>query len=533
MKACSKLLSTDDPSPQGEVYPAPRVMTRGGTNYLMADTSTTQSQRAEQPRRSRSVTIARGALALGAAQVAIALAQILYAGATSRMFGAGSFGDYTIGMTATGLVLLLLTTGLPSFVLASAKFDLESARAVVLASSAAGILGTLILLLAAPAWSAAWGAPGATNFVRLLGLQVGFGSFAGVQLALLRREGRPTADAAIQAGSSILGFIVGFAALSIYRNPLFLCINPIVTTAGSFAASLLLRRQRLGFGRLSGWREILRFSRIITWQNGVFYVLTTLTVYLIPVVSTTSELGQYSRAAVVTTLPSSAAATALTRALAPFYRHLDRAAANEGLQDASVLAAALVVPLFGMLAVLAGPLLRLLLGSGWAEASVLTAPLAIGAGLYVVFTLLANGAELRQVFRPVRTAQRSMLIGAAVTAGLGLALGSPFVLCEITLVIGALGLLALLRALPRYGALPVRAPAMLLRQMLTSSIPVVAALAATMLVRGSTASASAAADQILVAVGAWAVATLCTVRYMPAFQVAIRRGLLPARIRGS
>jgi hypothetical protein len=176
--------------------------------------------------------VARGGLALLAAQLVIVAGQVIYSAISSRVFGADVFGNFTVGITATGLLTLLLTTGLPSFALASRALNGSQARALVVLAAAGGLTAALLMVAGASVWASTWNAVGSIPMTRTLALQVLLAGPAAVQLALLRREGRPTADAMVQSISAVLGVLSGVAALLSFHEPLALVVNPIVTAFG-------------------------------------------------------------------------------------------------------------------------------------------------------------------------------------------------------------------------------------------------------------------------------------------------------------
>ena len=73
---------------------------------------------------------------------------------------------------------------------------------------------------------------------------MGLAPLAVTSAALLRRERRAFADAVTQAGSVIIGLVVGVAAVWIWREPVLLVVSPIVAVSALLLGTLLLRRER-------------------------------------------------------------------------------------------------------------------------------------------------------------------------------------------------------------------------------------------------------------------------------------------------
>jgi O-antigen/teichoic acid export membrane protein len=197
-----------------------------------------------------------------------------------------------------------------------------------------------------------------------------------------------------------------------------------------------------------------------------------------------AEVGFFSRAVLIPGMASTAIATALTRALQPYYRHLDsEAERRRGVSDAITVAVAIVLPLFGGLAALAPQVIGLWLGPGWERTSALLPPIAIAFGFYVVFTLLANAAELYAKFSAVNYAQLVMLPIAIGWASITLATGQTGWAAFILLLMTLPGLLFLAVQTDRAGIsnLWTRRRSLAV-QVLVSSCPAVAAWLGTKLI---------------------------------------------------
>lgn len=480
-------------------------------------------------RRSRQIAV--GGVALIGGQLCIAVLQILYSGFSSRVLAPSAFGAFSVAISATGLAALLLTTGLAAYVVSRPELNPSMASALWLLSWLAGLAGALVLFALAPLWVAAWNASAAVPLTRLLALQVLLASPAAVQSAFLRREGRPAADAGTQVASAATGMVVGAILIAMSRDDLALAVSPTVAAGVALVVAASLRRHRFRIARPGSFGSVLRFSWRVSTQNIVFFVLLSLPVWAVSVGAGVSELGQFSRAALVTGLPSTAIATALTRALQPFYRHMEtRELQRRAVTDAVAVTSLIVFPAFAGMAAVGPALVDVWLGPGWSLAGGLVAPLAIGYGLYVVYTVLANASETLSEFSPVRNSQIAMafpglLLVAAVILSHAAQLGA-----WIMLAISVCGTIALVLGLEKVNVVHGRElAATVVKHGVWSLLVAVAAWSAQLAVGAIGETSSVWQLTIGTAVGG--IFALALLRRQPGWRVLVSRGILDGRSR--
>jgi O-antigen/teichoic acid export membrane protein len=212
-------------------------------------------------------------------------------------------------------------------------------------------------------------------------------------------------------------------------------------------------------------------------QNLIFFVLAFLPMWVVSTSAGAAEVGFFSRAVLITGMASIALTTALTRALQPYYRHFESVAElQRGVSDAVTVTLAIALPLFGGLAALAPEVIGLWLGPGWERTSALLPPIAIASGFYVVFTVLANAAELNAKFSAVNYAQLVMLPIAFGWAAITWVTGQTTWAAFILLVMTPPGLLFLAFQTERAGISDLwTRRRSLATQVLVSSLPALAA----------------------------------------------------------
>lgn len=392
----------------------------------------------------RTRTVVRGASALIASQVVIAVAQFVYSAVTARVLLPEAFGAYAVALAGSGLLTLLVSTGLPSYVISNKDLSPNRVAAVVTVSWVSGLLSGLMLIIGAPLWAATWQAPESIPLTRALAVQALFAAPAAAQLALLRREGRALADGAVQAASVVVAMAAGIAVVLSVRDPLALTITPVATSILTLGLATFVRRIRFRLVRPAGLRELLNFASHVSSQNVVFFLLLTAPSWTISVGSGTSALGQFSRASLLAGLPATALTSALTRALQPHYRHLQKPTERRAaVTDAVLVTGGLALAPFLGLAGLGPLVIAVWLGPGWSQAGAYMFPLAVGFGLYAVFTVMANAGEAHRHFRTVRRSQLSMSIPTIALVACGLAWGSPWFAVVMMLVMAVAGLVVL------------------------------------------------------------------------------------------
>lgn len=354
---------------------------------------------------------ARGVKWMLLAQFLTSGGQFFYAALTARVFSPSVFGAFAAGLSLLGLITLLTTTGLPSFILRSESLSGRSALRVRWLAIAGGAAAAAVFLVAVVPWLHLLQAEAGYVFIPLLAIAQGLGPIAAVESALLRREAVPRHDALCLVGAFVVANGLGAVVLLTNRSSWTLAL----ATATYPAILYILCRFTNSSPTFSGHEDstpgLFAFSRKITTQNLAFLVLQQAPSWLTSARAGTESLGQFSRAATLTGMPSTAVSTAINRALQPHWRKLnDREGADRAIREAAVLASALSFPLFGLLIAHAHTITLLWLGPGWSTTAFLVPLLAVSYGLSIPFTVVANSAEMRGVFRPVRIAQASMAV---------------------------------------------------------------------------------------------------------------------------
>jgi O-antigen/teichoic acid export membrane protein len=394
--------------------------------------------------------VAGGAAVLVASQGLVTLVQVGTGAATARLLPPSAFGAFAAAMAITGIAGVILTSATATAVLREPELSEGKVSKLWLAAALSGLLGAVVTWLAAPAWAALYNTPDAEPMVHWLAIQVAVAPLAITSAALLRRERRAVADAATQAGSVILGLLVGVAVIWEWRHQDLLVVSPVLASLSLLVGTTMLRRQRYPLARPDRTWSVRRANTQIVLQNVYFFVLASVPLWLVSQVGDDHELGLFSRAAAIPGLVVSAASVGLVRSVQPYYRSVAPESRGAALRDLVVMTGAVGIPVMALVAACARPLIEVWLGPTWLGGAQYVPLVAAGAAAYLMFTLLANAAETLSFLREVRVAQVAMVPALLLVAGLAFAVGSPMVASATTLVVALPGLVALVRVLERH-----------------------------------------------------------------------------------
>ncbi|HEY3529241.1 MAG TPA: oligosaccharide flippase family protein [Nocardioides sp.] len=405
---------------------------------------------------SRVRAVAGGAVVLVGSQVLVTVVQVGTGAATARLLAPTAFGVFAAAMSITGVLGVILNSATATAVLREPK--LTRGRVWKLWSIAAqqAVIGGAATWLVAPAWASLYDTPSAETMIHWLSLQVGLSPLATTSSALLRRERRARADALTQAGSVMLGLLVGLACVWQWRQPVLLVVSPITAAGSLLIGTFLLRRDRYPRARLDRRWSVRRANTQIVLQNLFFLALSAVPVWLVSRVDDAHELGLFSRASAIPTMVVAALSLGLVRSAQPYYRSIEVEDQGRALRDLVVMTGAVAVPMMTALAACAHPLIDVWLGSNWIEGAKYTPVVAAGSAAYLMFTLLANAAETLSFLRDVRVAQAAMLPALVCVALVSYALGSSEVAAATTLVVALPGLASLTMVLDKRGLGAVR-----------------------------------------------------------------------------
>lgn len=345
----------------------------------------------------------------------MSVGQLIYAGLTARLFTPAEFGGLAAALSLMGILSLLTTTGLPSFVLKEFELAGRAVLTIRLCGLVGGIASAVIFIVLVPGWLAIMRAPEGQAYIGLLAVGQAIGPSAAIEAALLRRELQPKKDAVALLVSFLLASGFGFILALQIRESWTLAAVIVSQSLLLAVLSRLFQAHKYASGPPLSYRTVAGFTRKITAQNTGFFLLQRVPEWVLSASLGSSALGQFTRGASLAQMPATALNAALGRALQPYWRLISQPRiADRAMNDAATLSAGIAFPIFGIVAVNAGALVDLWLGEGWEQAGALATLLAIGAGFAVPFGGLASSQEIRGNFKHVRRAQWSMAVSLVI-----------------------------------------------------------------------------------------------------------------------
>lgn len=300
----------------------------------------------------------------------------------ARLLTPSDFGVYAIGASVVVLLDAVRDFGVGTFLVQERELTRERVRSAVTVAAGISAACALGLLAAAEPVAAFYGNPGVAGILTVLAANFIVSLLGTPSLALLRRDLRFDALAAINIGSgamqlvAVIGLaLLGFGYMSIAWSTLF-------GTAVRTAAACAWRPVPWAFRpSMAAWREVFAFGGYSTATAIINVFHEALPQLIIGRILGVVPVGLYSRATMVCALPDRLFVSALHPVVLPALS--ERARANRDLKGPYLLAlthmSALLWPGLLCLVLLADPVVRLLLGPQWGEVPPLVRIMALGS----------------------------------------------------------------------------------------------------------------------------------------------------------
>lgn len=338
----------------------------------------------------------------------------------ARLLQPAELGLYALALGIFSVAQLLRDAGVSAYLqrepeLTPARFS--ACLGLQASTTAVGILA--LWLLARPlAWH--FGQPGLASLLQLLSLGLLPSPFYSVMAALQQREMAATRIAFVarvgtlsHAGVALVLSAEGWGAMGLAWAQLanvFACV---------LVYAFMLPAGWHWWPSLRGWSEVLRFglgTLTVNLLNGLNGVLPEL---WLGQLGSPRQVGLLGRAQSTVGLLQGLAGQALSFGTLPLLagRHARGEVLEPALRRATALLTALGWPLLALTVVYAEPLVLLLYGPAWADCVPAVLPLALTAGLGLVFAQL--GSALAAVGRPELAAGPTALtLAARIALGL-------------------------------------------------------------------------------------------------------------------
>ena len=317
-------------------------------------------------------TASGGIMAIGA-QVLILLMQLGYMAVMARLLNPDDFGLVAMATTVTAFVGVFADVGLSMATIHSQKLDQDTVSALLIVNLAAGFVLMLVAWLMAPlaAWS--FNDPRVFHLVLVLALAIPITAAGAQHKALLIRNMRWMSLYGVNLGSLVCGCAVGIAmAWGSDFNYWSLTIATLTTALlGTLGQWMLSSWRPSRVGNWKGTRSAINFGVNFSAFNAINYFHRQADNILIGYYLGSAQLGFYTRAYSIFTLPISLVNGPLTTAFIPALSRLQtkssqwRKAFLDMLALVTIVGSAIAASLF----VLAAPLVTLLLGPSWAASA--------------------------------------------------------------------------------------------------------------------------------------------------------------------
>jgi lipopolysaccharide exporter len=360
----------------------------------------------------KSAAVSSGASWMFLTQILIFTGQFIYTFFTARMFAPQIFGAFTVALSLQGIFLVISSSGIPAHVLGLKSINAIELRSLRLSSLFTSVVSSTLFLLLFPIWVSALKGPQCTyDFAPALAGALFISPFASLENALVRRLGLRKHDAFSNLAAFLLATLVALVCAFSTRLAFSLAILTIAIPGFSLIISLALLRTRriVELGGLN--RVSKKFILQVSLQNLGFLMLNQVPVWALSILSGPTALGFFTRATVLTQLPSNNFSEAVNRPLQPMWRHLqDEATFLKAMFDVIIVSCSLSFFFFGTVFAVGPSFTLLWLGSGWKIAAALVQPLAVLGAIHLPYSVATKALEIAKLLRVVR---RSQYLGAA------------------------------------------------------------------------------------------------------------------------
>lgn len=308
----------------------------------------------------------------------------------ARLLTPYEMGVFAVAVAVVGLLSLLRTLGLSSYLVRAAKLDEAMLATTFTINAAIAALISILIVGLSAVGEAALNEPGVQRLLLVMALLPLIGIFEFLPAAGIEREG----NFRIISWISIIRSIVSNAIILCFAFAGFsymsLAYGQIASSlVGLIAINVVGRRHvrlRLGF---FNWREIMKFGLHMLAISGVSALTSRLAELLMGHLLGLSALGIYSRASGLNGMLWENVHIVVARVVFVDFSEQRRkgiALRASYLRIVQVVTA-LLWPAFAGMAVIAGPLVMTLYGSAWIDAALPLSLLSISAIVLVSITM--------------------------------------------------------------------------------------------------------------------------------------------------
>jgi lipopolysaccharide exporter len=250
---------------------------------------------------------------------------------------------------------------------------------------------TFLIIIAAPFAAIYFDEPRVTSLMIFLSLAVVISGFENIGVVAFRKEFQFDKEFLFNFIPKLIGFITTIGFVFILRSYWGMAIGSLVGALAKVVLSYMLHGYRPRF-TLSHFRDLWSFSQWMLLRNVGMYLRRMVDTLAIGRFFSTSTLGVYRISQEISEMPTTEMVWPMARVLFPGYAKLSNDVDRLGQAYIKALSAIslLAVPAGVGLALVAEPLVLLMLGEKWSAA----APLVVWLALYNIGLTLSAGVQL-------------------------------------------------------------------------------------------------------------------------------------------
>jgi PST family polysaccharide transporter len=326
-----------------------------------------------------------GAGWLGASRLAVNLLGFLSTVVLARVLTPDDFGLVALGMAMTVMISAITDTSLASALVQHENPGRDHCNTILTLGIIRGLLAAGLFALAAYPISNLFKEPRLVGVMQVLAISLVLNGFANPRSILMTKQLIFWQQFMLQVSSRLTQFLVSVVLALIYRNYWALILGTVIGQAVSVAISysVLPYRPRLGLKHV---RELLGFSVWLTLGNIVSTANWRIDHLLIGGFLSRSTLGLYAMGDNFAVMPTREVRTPLLAMLFPAFTHVVRSRGKlvRNYQRAQATFTCVVLPLGIGAALVADPVMPMLLGQKWRPAVLVV---QILASVYAIQTL--------------------------------------------------------------------------------------------------------------------------------------------------
>ena len=283
-------------------------------------------------------------------------------------------GVYAIALATSGIIQIVATFGVASYVIREPQLVPKTLDSAFTINAVLSGIFSVVLIVAGLTSKYTLGDSSAGYVLFVLALGPVISALAFRPSTMLQREMRFKQIALISVAASVAGTITSVSLAILGFSYMSLAFGTLMPSIVSTASYIVVAPHHLSFRfSTSEWRKITRFGVQIMSINGVAVFSTRLAEVVIGRVLGLAALGQYARAGNLSNMIFENVYGTMTRVifvqLAKEYRETGQL--QRGFVRGLQAVIALMWPLLIGVAILSGPMIKLLYGERWVAAATL------------------------------------------------------------------------------------------------------------------------------------------------------------------